>query len=116
MVAHVALLVRQERRANKLRAQLAAEVAEAVQRCPSETYTVGCHIAMQRDLDEIWGRYYGRWPGDEQALWLGVILANSRDAYATGVKLARDLITRHLQRFDPELLAALKERAQDGEL
>jgi len=113
--AHMALLVRQKRRADRLRRELAAEVRAAVERCPDEAFHVGCFIAAQRELDAIMARYYGRWPGDEAAHWDQVIAANTADAYATAWRMAGRVISRHLLRFGPDVLAALREMARHAD-
>lgn len=111
---HAWLMMRQQRRMNAARREMATAITQAVMtRCGErETYDVGCHLAVMRDVDAVITRYYGRNPLDERAILLGVITASTREGYELLCKRMRQLTTRHLSRFAPDVLQALRERAR----
>lgn len=114
---HARLLIRQDRAARKLQRQMALDMGAAVQEaCGGRTEVdAGCIYAAQRAIDRVMDRYYGKRRGDQAALWWGLITEQNTYVLETVRKVAARLITRHLQRFDPELLAALKEMGRNND-
>lgn len=112
---HAYLLMRQYRIMRRIQGQIAAEIqAVIVARCGDrETYDAGCHVAVSREIDAIFNRYYGAFPGDSRATIYRATLDAARAAYQLQVKRSRAVISSHLSRFAPDVLQALREKAKE---
>lgn len=111
---HAWLLMRQQRRMNGLRRELAREVSAAIiLRCGERpVYDWGCHLAVMRDVDRIVDNYYGYRRPNPRARFLGAIIASTGDAYALAWRRSKALIVFHLKQFAPDVLRALREGAK----
>jgi hypothetical protein len=110
---HARLLFRQQQQMNALRRELATELSAIVARCEQDTFTVECYHRARREMQPVLARYYGRYPGDTTARFYQHTVAMGRLATERAVKLSRDLLSRHLSRFAPDVLAYLKERGKE---
>lgn len=112
---HASLLYRQDKASRELQADMARRISEAVQEACAgrEVMDAGCYHKARRAIDLVMDEYYGQRPGDTRAKWLTVVLQSTGTAYEAARLLAAATITRHLTRFDPELLEALKDMADE---
>lgn len=113
---HVWLLFRQQREVNAVRRQLADEVAAAIiaQCGDRDTYDRACHLRVSRMIDQtIWPKYHPRFRGDYEPAFPVVTQAAAVRAFLLVWKRAQQITTTILSKHDPELLAALRELAEE---
>lgn len=112
---HASLLLRQDRASRKLQAEFAERVQQAVlDACQGrDVVDNGCYQAANVAIDRIFDEFYGVRRGDRRARWLGMVLQSTGAAYEAARLLAAATITRRLSRFDPDLLEALKDMADE---
>jgi hypothetical protein len=113
---HVWLLVNQKRDMDRARRELSAEVTAAIMEAcgDREKVDVPClHRARRTIAVEIWPRYYGRFNAAPESSRFGQAIITATDrAWNLGWRRGADMLSRHLTRFAPDLLVALREMAR----
>lgn len=106
------ILARNRRAMDAERRELAAWVDAilAAETRGRDTFDALAYVRVQRALQPVFDAFYGRWPGDEQARFLRLMLAQTRAARGLALRRAVQDIRRRLRR-ETDVLAAIEAEA-----
>jgi hypothetical protein len=109
----LAVLLRQQLRMDAERRAFAGEVMDVVRGDIARWQVPGPLLAdlMTRDLEPVYDRWYGRFPGDVVARWYQVIVSECHAAKLVPIQRAVEEVARRLKAHPAVLREVLKEAA-----
>jgi hypothetical protein len=108
------LLLGNQRRIDRQRRELARRVVAGLEQSirGRGQFDVMAHALTMREVDRVFDDYYGRFPGDESARFLHVILEGARRAWIVALRRQQQAISA-LLRDSPGLLPAIRARLRE---